>query len=150
MEAVVEEDYLLGLNLFAEVYSDQDTTALTSATAARGLSYYGLCLALVERRFKPAIDLCKRAIALQFYSGEHYANLVRVYLAAGNRKKAHEALAEGLKHDPEHPMLADARKAIGVRARAPVPFLDRSHPINVTLGQTLHAKKIARAEKKRK
>jgi tetratricopeptide (TPR) repeat protein len=150
IEAVVEEDYLLALNLFAEVYSDQETTTLTLANAARGLSYYGLCLALVERKFKPAIDLCKRAIEQQFYSGEHYANLARVYLAAGNRKKAHEALAAGLKHEPEHPMLEDARKAIGIRAPAPVPFLDRSHPINVTLGQTLHAKKIAKAKKKRK
>jgi len=28
----------------------------------------------------------RRAIELEFYNGEHYANLARVYVAAGNRK----------------------------------------------------------------
>ena len=51
----------------------------------------------MQKKYKPAIDLCKRAIELQFYNGDHYANLARVYVAAGNRKKAIETVEQGLK-----------------------------------------------------
>ena len=49
----------------------------------------------------------------------------------------------GLKILPDHDELLAVRKELGVRSKPLVPFLDRSHPINVTLGQTRHAKKVA-------
>jgi hypothetical protein len=42
------------------------------------------------------------------------------------------------------------RRELGVRSAPSVPFLDRSNPINVTLGQSRHAKKIAEREAKKK
>ena len=87
------------------------------AKTATGLSYFGLCLALVQKKFKPAIELCKRAIELQFYNGDHYANLSRVYAAAGNRKKALETVQTGLKLLPEHESLREVRRTLGVRSR---------------------------------
>ena len=39
---------------------------------------------------------------------------------------------------------------LGVRAKPPVPFLDRAHPINITLGQARHAKKASSKEPKKK
>jgi tetratricopeptide (TPR) repeat protein len=104
----------------------------------------------VQKKFKPAIDLCKRAIELQFYNVDHYANLGNVYVAAGNRKKAIEIVEQGLKAHPEDETLLEVRRQLGVRARPPVPFLDRAHPINVTLGQARHAKKTASKEPKKK
>ncbi len=145
-----EEDYLQALILFTDVYSEQETPQVTSTAAARGLSYYGLCVALVQKKYKQAIELAKRAVELQFYTGEHYANLTRVYLAAGHRKKAVETLESGLKHDPENEELMEVRKLVGVRARPAVPFLDRAHPINVSLGHARHAKKSHEEPKKRK
>jgi tetratricopeptide (TPR) repeat protein len=145
------EEYLAALTEFIEIYGSEEppTPALTAKTAT-GLSWFGLCLALVRKTFKPAIDLCKRAIELQFYRADHHANLARVYLAAGNRKKALEAVEAGLKIHPEDEYLLSVRKSLGVRARPAVPFLDRSNPINVSLGQARHAKKIAEKEGKRK
>jgi len=143
IETTKEEDYLRALTLFVDIYGTEDSPPLQTAKAASGLSYFGVCLALVQRKFKVAADLCRRAIDLEFYNGEHYANLARVYLAAGHRKKALEAVESGMKVAPENDSLALVRQQIGVRARPAIPFLDRSHPINVTLGQARHAKKLA-------
>lgn len=140
------EDFLRALTSFIEIYGPEEMPPLQGAKAASGLSYFGLCLALVQRKFKPAIELCRRAIDLEFYNGDHYANLTRVYIAAGNRKKALETVEAGLKLIPEHDELIKVRNSMGVRSRPTVPFLDRSHPINVTLGQSRHAKKVAEQE----
>jgi tetratricopeptide (TPR) repeat protein len=145
------QEYLAALTEFMEIYGGEEPpTMLMTTKTATGLSYFGLCLALVQKKFKPAIDLCKRALELQFYGAEHHANLSRVYLAAGNRKKALEAVEAGLRIHPEDAYLLSVRRALGFRARPAVPVLDRSNPINVSLGQARHAKKVADKEAKRK
>ncbi len=145
-----EEEYLSALTLFLDVFGSEDAPPLKAAKAASALSYFGLCLALVSRKYKNAIELCKRAVDLEFYNGEHYANLTRVYVAAGNRKKALETAEAGLKVAPEDDDLLRARNELGVRARPAVPFLGRTNPINVSLGQARHAKKLAHSTSKRK
>jgi len=150
IDAVRHDDYLRGLTLFLEAYGSDEDAPVKTTKAATGLSYFGLCLALVQKKYKAAIDLCRRAVDLEFYNGDHYANLVRVYVAAGNRKKALETAEAGLRLLPEHAALIAARRSIGVRARPAVPFLDRANPINVSLGQSRHAKKVAEMEGRRK
>jgi tetratricopeptide (TPR) repeat protein len=142
-----DEEYLAALTEFLDIYGGEDPPpASLSAKTANGLSFFGLCLALVQKKFKPAIDLCKRAIELQFYNADHHANLARVYIAAGNRKKAVESVEAGLRIHPEDEYLHQVRKSLGIRARPAVPFLDRSNPINVSLGKARHAKTIAEKE----
>ena len=136
-----EGDYLHALTRFVEIYGKTDSPPLRNPKDASGLSYFGLCLALVQKKYKDGIDLCKRAIDLEFYNGDHYANLTRIYVAAGNRKKAVDTADQGLKLVPEHEMLTEVRNELGVRARPTVPFLDRSNPVNVQLGQARHSKK---------
>jgi tetratricopeptide (TPR) repeat protein len=145
-----EEDFLRALNLFLDIYGTDEAPPIRTPKDASGLSYFGLALALMRKQMKPAIDLCRRAISLEFYNGDHYANLARVYALAGNRKKAVETAEQGLKLVPEHDYLLQVRKSLGVRAVPPLPFLDRSNPINVTLGQSRHAKKISETEKKKR
>lgn len=150
IELTKHEEYLRALTLFLDVYGGEDPPSpMLSSKTATGLSYFGLCLALVEKRIKPAIDLCKRAIELQFYNVDHFANLARVYTVAGNRKKALEALDEGSKTHPNDESLLAVRRELGIRARPPVSFLERSNPINITLGQARHAKKVAEKERKK-
>jgi tetratricopeptide (TPR) repeat protein len=146
INATREGDYLRALTIFVDVYGSEESAA-ASAKAATGLSHFAVCLALVQKQYKTAIDLCRRAIELQFYNGDHYANLTRVYVAAGNRRKAIETVEQGLKLLPDYDPLVDLRREIGVRARPPVPFLDRSHPLNVTLGHKRHAKKMGKGKK---
>ena len=151
VELTKEEEYPRALTIFLDVYGGEEPPSpMLSSKTATGLSYFGLCLALVQKKFKPAIDLCKRAIELQFYNVDHYANLARVYVAAGNRKKALETVEQGLKPHPEDEALLKVRQQLGVRAKPPVPFLVRAHPINVTLGQARHAKKVSSKEPKKK
>jgi len=139
-----EEEYLRALTLFLDVYGGEEPPSpMLSSKTATGLSYFGLCLALVQKKYKPAIDLCKRALELEFYNGDHYINLMKVYVAAGNRKKALETIESGLKLHPDDETLLQARRSLGMRARPAVPFLGRSNPINVSLGQARHAKKVA-------
>ena len=136
-----EHDYLHALTRFTEIYGTKEAPPIQNPKDASGLSYFGLCLALVQKQYKNGIDLYKRAIDLEFYNGDHYANLARVYLAQGNRKKAVDTAEQGLKLVPEHDELLEVRKELGVRARPPVPFLDRSNPANVSLGQARAAKR---------
>jgi tetratricopeptide (TPR) repeat protein len=135
------EEYLKALTIFIEIYGTAEVPPIQSQKDASGLSFFGLCLALVRKQYKNAVDLCKRAIDLEFYNGDHYANLAKVYIAAGQRKKAVETAEQGLKLVPEHDDLIEVRKDLGVRSRPAVPLLDRRHPINVTIGQARHARK---------
>jgi tetratricopeptide (TPR) repeat protein len=148
IEATQEEDFLRGLNLFLDAYGGDEIPLIQSGKSTQGLSYFGLCIALVRKEYKHAIDLCRRAIDLEFYNADHYANLGRIYLAMGNRKKALETIEAGLKLNINHERLRAVRRMLGIRARPSVPFLDRSNPINVSLGQARHAKKVADLEKK--
>ena len=140
INATREGEYLAAINHFVDAYGDEELT-LSSARTAEGLSFYGLCLALVQRKYKVAIDLCKRAIEMQFYGADHYANLARVYIAASMRKKAVETVEEGLRILPNDEVLLLLRKELGVRSRPVVPFLDRKNPINRSLGQSRHVRK---------
>jgi len=145
------EEYLRALTMFLEIYgSEEPPSPMLSSKTATGLSHFGLCLAMMQRKFKPAIDLCKLAIELQFYNADHYANLARVYVAAGNRKKAIDAVEQGLKSHAADETLLAVRRQLGVRAKPPIPFLDRDHPINVTLGQARHSKKTSPKGRKKK
>jgi tetratricopeptide (TPR) repeat protein len=151
-EAVLMTDrgeYLQALTAFLEIYGTEESPPLNSAKMAAGLSYFGLCLALVQKKYKAAADLCKRAMDLEFYNGDHYANLARVYMLVGNRKRAVETADAGLKIAPENDLLMKVRSELGVRSRPAVPFLDRSHPINVSLGQARHARKSSESPAKR-
>ena len=141
INATKDEEYLKGLTLFLDIYGTDAAPPIKSPKDAAGLSYFALCLAMVHRRFKEAVELCKRAIDLEFYNGDHYANLARVYIAGNNRKKAYETMESGLKVASENENLRAVRREMGVRSRPTVPFLDRSHPINVSLGQARHSKK---------
>lgn len=151
IRAAREEDFLRALTLFIDVYGGtDDVPPIRTPKDAMGLSFFGLAVALVRKEMKPAIDLCRRAIDLEFYNADHYANLARVYAIAGNRRKAIETAEQGLKLSPEHGYLTAVRKSFGVRSTPYVPFLDRTNPINVSLGQSRHAKKVAEAERKKK
>lgn len=151
IRAARAEEFLRALNLFLDIYGSGDAPRIQTPKDASGLSFFGLSLALVRKQqIKLAIELCRRAIELEFFNPDHYANLARVYSAAGNRRKAVETAEEGLKLHPEDEYLLNVRQSLGVRAVPALPFLDRSNPINVTLGQARHAKKIAEEDKSKK
>ncbi len=133
---VEREEYLNALVSFAEIRKETEGRPFPT----EGLSYFALCLALIEKQYRPAIEMAQKAIESQFYKGEHYVNLGRIYVAAGQRKKAVEVVDKGLGVIPQDERLRAFRRELGVRQRPPVPFLDRANPINKSLGRTRRSK----------
>jgi tetratricopeptide (TPR) repeat protein len=129
INAVEHEDFRQALTVFSGIYNEQ------SEEPVDGLSYYGLCLALIEKKYKPAIRLCQRAISVQFYNAAHYANATRVLIAAGNRRRAVEILDEGLKQLPKDALLLQVRERIGWRRGSAIGLLHRDNPLNIWLGK---------------
>jgi predicted Zn-dependent protease len=109
------------------------------------MSYYGLILALFERNYQDGINFCRAAILLAVCESELYVNLSRVYSKAGQRKKALEALVEGLKYAANKTQLLGEMKRLGYRRRPVLPFLPRDHFLNKSLGKLTHRLRRAQA-----
>lgn len=101
---------------------------------ARYRSYYGLALALVQRRFDRALELCRSAAKEEFFNPEVYTNLARVYLAFGFRAEGIRYLRRALMLDPCHEPTLDELHRLGVRLPPVLPFLPRNHLLNRWLG----------------
>jgi tetratricopeptide (TPR) repeat protein len=121
------------------------------------LSYYGCLQALVAKKYRSGVETCKRAILLlkkQGSFGEEvlypvfYLNLGRACVAAGKKEDAIDAFRKGLKYDNGNSDLKKELLGLGVRKQPPVPFLDRSNPINKYIGMILKSEKKAPSEGK--
>jgi tetratricopeptide (TPR) repeat protein len=125
------------------------------------LSYYGYLLVIVERKYRMGIELCQKAIEKHknesFLDQEtlypiFYGNLGKAYAAAGKRKEALDALKKGLiyEQDSQNNEIAKELQRMGIRSKpAPIPFLDRSHPLNNYIGRMFYRKNnVSDAKKK--
>lgn len=116
------------------------------------LSYFGCLQAIVDKKYRSGIEACKRAILLlkkkETFSEEilypvFYLNLGRAHVAAGKKKDAIDSFKKGLRYDNGNSDLKKELQRLGVRKQSPVPFLDRSNPINKYIGLILNkAKKM--------
>ncbi|HVT02050.1 MAG TPA: hypothetical protein VHL58_01600 [Thermoanaerobaculia bacterium] len=127
--AVERGDFSAALRLFRAIYEKNP-----EAAPVEGLSYYGLCLARVEKKLKLGADLCRKAIQAQFYDSAHHGNLIRIYLQAKNRRAAVKVLEEGLSRMPKDGTLLALRDQMNYRAPVPILFLHRDNPVNRVLG----------------
>jgi tetratricopeptide (TPR) repeat protein len=105
------------------------------------LSYYGLTLAILKRKYREAVELCQKAIKQQFLDPYHYVNLAKVYVAMEQRKKAIQTLESALAQMPRNKVVIAYWKTIGLRGRPPIPFLSRDNPLNKALGRKRAQKK---------
>jgi tetratricopeptide (TPR) repeat protein len=111
------------------------------------LSFYGCLQATVDKKFRSGIETCRKAIASfkprdaetsRVFYPVFYLNLGRAYLAAGKRREAVSAYQKGLSYDRKSSDLRNEMNQMGIRKKAPLPFLDRSNPLNVIVGKLLH------------
>lgn len=121
------------------------------------LSYYGCLQAIVDKRHRSGVENCRKALALlknaRLSSEEmlypvFYLNLGRAYTAAGKKKDAVDAFEKGLKYDSRNSELLKEVRALGVRKKPPLSFLDRSNPINKYIGMILNKSRKEIAGKK--
>ena len=129
--AAERRDYAQAYKTLRAVYGVGDGAEMP----LEGLSYYGLCVAIVEKQTRKGVVLCRSAIEAQFYDATHFVNLIRLYLERGNRKNAVDTLNEGLENLPNNAKLLRLRDEMGYRAKPMVPFLNRDNLLNVTLGK---------------
>lgn len=109
------------------------------APQARYLSYYGLSLALENGQAREGADLCRQAIALEFFNADLCLNYGRVLLANDRRKEAHAAFLKGLSVQKNHQAIIRELAKMGWRRRPVLPFLARGNPLNVALGRVFRA-----------
>ncbi len=98
-------------------------------------SYHGLGLALGERRFSPALELCRAAAKEEFFNPEQYLNLARIHLAFGFKAEGIRYLRRGLMIDPQHAAIRAELARLGVRSSPVLRFLPRRHLLNRYLGR---------------
>ena len=103
--------------------------------AASAFSYYGVCVAMVKRRYADAVNYCNVSLKANFMDADHRANLAMVFLERNDREKAIETLNEGLRLQPRNRQIQKIFREIGRRRPPVIRFLPRDNPINVWLGR---------------
>jgi tetratricopeptide (TPR) repeat protein len=106
---------------------------------ARYLSYYGWCLAKDASQTREGAEMCRQAIALEFFNADLFLNYGRVLLLADRRKEAFDAFLKGLSVQRNHQEILRELGRMGWRKRPLLSFLPRGNPINVVLGKLFRA-----------
>ena len=112
---------------------------------ARIRSYYGLALAIVERRFAEAVELCNSSLKQEFFNPDLYHNAARAYLEFGFKADAIRCLRRGRMIDPSHKAITQLLSDLGMRHGPLLRFLPRAHRLNVWIGQARYRLRSARA-----
>ncbi len=112
--------------------------------AASAFSYYGLCVAMVRRKYSQAVDYCNVSLKSNFLDPDHRYNLALVYLERDDRRKAVETLNAGLRIEPQNTMINVILDRIGRRRPPAIAFLSRDNPINIFFGRMSATKKPGR------
>ena len=103
--------------------------------AASAFSYYGLCVAMVRRKYAEAVKYCNVSVKANFMDSEHRINLALVYLERDDRKNAVKNLEAGLRLQPSNKRINKIFKEIGRRKTLMFSFLSRENPLNVWIGK---------------
>lgn len=98
-------------------------------------SFYGLCVALVERRFNKGLELCGAAVKEEFFNPDLYLNLARVHLSFGFKAEGLRYLRRALMIDPANADAQAELRRLGLRKRPVLGFLPRRHLLNRWLGR---------------
>ena len=146
-----EDDTLVDANFSAEELGRRGEAALAEGDPAAALehfraahrldpanprlrSFHGLSLALAERRFDKALELCRSAAKEEFFNPQLYHNLARVHLAFGFKAEGIRYLRRGLMIDPANEEIASQLGQLGRRRPPVLGFLRRNHLVNRWLG----------------
>lgn len=128
--------YAEALELFEQhLHTLSGGTISDKRVAAAAFSYYGLCVAMVRRKYAQAVEYCNISLKANFMDPDHRANLAQVYLERGERRKAVETLNAGLRLEPNNTQIHLIFDRIGRRAPPVLSFLSRDNPLNVWLGR---------------
>lgn len=94
------------------------------------------CLAIERRQFQQALQLCREALEMDSGNSEHYYHLGRIYLVAGQKRKAIRSLRKGLKFKRNQGII-DELNRLGARKEVVFSSLPREHILNRGAGLLL-------------
>ncbi|MCG6950263.1 MAG: hypothetical protein LJE93_15220 [Acidobacteria bacterium] len=131
------EEYEEAIDVFEEYLPvlSADGDLQDKRFAAAAFSYYGLCVAMVRRRYAEAIKYCNISVKANFMDPEHRTNLALVYLERDDRKNAVKNLEAGLRLQPSNKRIHKIFADIGRRKQVMFTFLSRNNPLNVWIGK---------------
>ena len=136
-------EFKQGIELLRNGKSDEAVEYLRHAAELKQqnpyyLSFLGVSVARAQRKWAAAVELCETALSLRRSEAQLYLNLAEVYVSAGRRDDAVEALDRGLHYLSADPRIRRARANLGRRRSPVLPFLDRGHFLNRSLGKLRH------------
>jgi len=100
--------------------------------------YLGLGTALFQNDYQKAVRLCEVGIKLSPIHSEGYVSLARVHNRFGDRKRALDAIRDGLQASSCNAELVAFRTQMGIRRPPVIPGLSRGHRLNRILGLWRH------------
>jgi len=102
------------------------------------LSFLGVSVARAQRKWNAAVHLCEKAVSLRRNEVQLYLNLAEVYVAAGRRDDAVTVLDRAAIYSSMDVRVKRARAELGKRSSPVLPFLERGHFLNRSLGKLRH------------
>jgi len=91
------------------------------------------CMAKERRQFQKAMTLCREALEAEPNNPDHYYQLSRIYLVAGQKTNAIKSLRKGLKFKRHQPII-DELNRLGARKEPVFSSLPREHFLNRSIG----------------
>lgn len=142
-DAQALRDFKLGVRLMRERSYARALFCFRRAAEAEPnnpyfLSYFGLALALSERKLDDAIQRCELAVRQKRSVSQLYLNLAEVYLRAGRKSDAIETLEVCNDLAGRDARVKRMLQFLGRRRSAVLPFLNRKHVLNRGLGRLRH------------
>jgi Flp pilus assembly protein TadD len=102
------------------------------------LSFLGVAVARAQRKWPAAVKFCETALSSKRNEAQLYLNLAEVYVSAGRRDDAVAVLDRGLIYFRADARVGRARAKLGRRCSPALPFLERGHFLNRSLGKLRH------------
>jgi tetratricopeptide (TPR) repeat protein len=96
-------------------------------------SYLGYCMAKERGQVKKGIELCSLSLEQEPEKADHYLQLAKIHLLAGNKQETLRVLREGMARGENQGLIA-LLDAIGTRKPPVLSFLPRENPVNRLLG----------------
>jgi Flp pilus assembly protein TadD len=143
MDTEAFREFKTGLSLLRDNYSNRALEHIQRAAELERnnpyyMSYLGVALARTEKKWAEAERMCDTAVRLKRNQAQLYLNLAEVYMSAGRKEDAREALLAGMKYARRDIRLNIAMAKLTPRRSPVFTFLDRAHPLNRHFGKLRH------------